>query len=474
MLLFAISANTQIVVAGFVTNADTKKGISAKIRIKNITTKRMVAVTRSSKSSGSYFTRVKPGTYIMEVSSNGHITQKEKLDLKKVSKNRSVYKDFQLILAPKKLPVKDKISKKQLHVNPFGLHDSIMLKQKNVGLMLPFYFNKKTPDADKETINEERFASLEYYQGIQLAIDSLKKAGFNIQLSVYDNERDSAKTTKILRSGILKDLDLLIGPKFNHLLKQTLRFCHLNKIINISPLSVNHLPMSSPYYLMMSPSIETHALELSKMIRKKYLRKHKVLIHDELPNPHEKQFIRFFSKLPFTDTLISQRPSHENILPLLQKDSLNIILLSSTKYSFSYYVLSQLKLLEDYKFLVIGMPHWVKFEGIDVSFFIDNNVIISSNCWLENKNNLTKEFNKKYVRRFYTMPGKFAFQGYDHILSMYPSLYIDFEEFSKLTHIGLTNDFQVKQMKRLNRIRRLENSRVKLIQFNENGIDELK
>ncbi|HIF15388.1 MAG TPA: hypothetical protein EYQ86_08765 [Bacteroidetes bacterium] len=159
---------------------------------------------------------------------------------------------------------------------------------------------------------------------------------------------------------------------------------------------------------------------------------------------------------------------------MLQKDSLNIILLSSTKYSFSYYVLSQLKLLEDYKFLVIGMPHWVKFEGIDVSFFIDNNVIISSNCWLENKNDLTKEFNKKYVRRFYTMPGKFAFQGYDHILSMYPSLYIDFEEFSKLTHIGLTNDFQVKQMKRLNRIRRLENSRVKLIQFNENGIDELK
>ena len=39
MLFFSFSANTQIIVAGFVTNADTKKGISAKIKIKNITTK---------------------------------------------------------------------------------------------------------------------------------------------------------------------------------------------------------------------------------------------------------------------------------------------------------------------------------------------------------------------------------------------------------------------------------------------------
>ena len=473
MFCSAFSLSSQIIVAGFVTNSETKKGISAKIKIKNPSTKRMVAITRSSRSSGSYLTRVKPGYYIVEVSSNGYITQKDTLDLKKVSKNRSTYKDFNLKPAPKKSPPKNKITKDQTTRNPFGLHDSIFLSQKNVGLMMPFYFNNNDIE-EKESTNQETVASLEYFQGITLAIDSLKKAGFNIKLNVYDNERDSAKTTEILKSGILKDLDILIGPKFNHLLSQTLRYCHLNKIKNVSPLSVNNLPLLSPYYIMMSPSIETHALELSKMIRKKHLRSHKLLIHDELPNPHEKQFIRFFSKLPFTDTLISHKPSHEDILPKLVKDSLNIILLTSTKYSYSYYVLSQLKLLEEFQFLVIGMPHWVKFEGIDVSYFTNNNVIFSSNCWLDNKSEQIIEFNKEYLSRFKTIPGKFAYQGYDHMMSIYPSIYLDFEQTSEFNYSGLTNDFQIKQMKRLNRVRRLENAKIKMLQFNKDGIIELK
>ena len=68
----------------------------------------MVAITRSSRSSGSYLTRVKPGIYIVEVSANGFITQKDTLDLKKVSKNRSTYKDYNLKPAPKKSPIKNK------------------------------------------------------------------------------------------------------------------------------------------------------------------------------------------------------------------------------------------------------------------------------------------------------------------------------------------------------------------------------
>ena len=42
------------------------------------------------------------------------------------------------------------------------------------------------------------------------------------------------------------------------------------------------------------------------------------------------------------------------------------------------------------------------------------------------------EFNKIYLSRFNTLPGKFAYQGYDHMLSIYPSIYIDFENKEKL------------------------------------------
>ena len=120
------------------------------------------------------------------------------------------------------------------------------------------------------------------------------------------------------------------------------------------------------------------------------------------------------------------------------------------------------------------MPHWVKFEGIDVSYFTNNNVIFSSNCWLDNISKQTIEFNKEYLKRFNTVPSKFAYQGYDHMLSIYPYIYLDFENTNQLNYSGLTNDFNIKQMKRLNRIRRLENSKIKILQFNKDGIVELK
>ena len=181
MLFTSLSVSSQIIVAGFVTNSETKKGISAKIKIKNPSTKRMVAITRTSKTSGSYFTRVRPGNYIIEVSANGYISQKESLDLKKVSKNRSVYKDFNLKPEPKNSLPKNKTVKKKLKKNPFGLHDSIMINQKKIGLMLPFYFNKKKLE-DKESTNEETIASLEYYQGIKLALESYNCAANSVKV----------------------------------------------------------------------------------------------------------------------------------------------------------------------------------------------------------------------------------------------------------------------------------------------------
>ena len=224
----------------------------------------------------------------------------------------------------------------------------------------------------------------------------------------------------------------------------------------------------------MSPSIETHALELSKWARNKYIKNHKVLIHQKEFNKHEKEFIKFFSKLPRTDTIIGDKPSPEELILKLKKDTPNIIFLASSKFSYSYYILSQLSLLEDdYRFTIIGMPHWVKYEGLDVNYLTKNNVIFSTNCWLDKDSEDLKTFNQEFLAEIKTLPNKYAYMGLDHIITTYPLLYIGNKEFLEIERTGLTNAFKIKAMNRRSKIRRYENSKVKIVQFKDNGINLL-
>ncbi len=462
--------NAQIVVAGFVTNKETKIGISAKIKIKRSSTGKIVAITRSSKNSGSYFTRVKPGDYEMEITSNGYLMHREKLDLSQVFQKRSIYKNIELSIEPKEnINTKAEDDKNE----SFIIEDSLKSQKRRIGFMFSVKHKVFLEDPTLDYGNEfKQFMS--YITGVEIALDSLKKKGFQIEMIILDNERDSAKTAEIIKSGALDSLDMLIGPIHNKLFKQTLRYCHTKQILNISPLSVSHLPLLSPYYLMLSPSVETHALELSKWIRKEYVKEHKVLIHEPEPNKYEKDFIRFFSKLPNTDTLTLEKPSPEELKIKLKPDTLNVIMLASSDFSYSYYILSQLSLLEEsYRFIIVGMPHWVKFKGIDVDYLCRNNVVISSNIWLENTKKGINTFNNQFMELIGSLPDKYAYQGYDHILALYPLLYMNLKEYLEIEHEGFTNTFKLKGMNRRSKVRRYENRHIKIIQFNKEGLNVL-
>ena len=100
----------------------------------------------------------------------------------------------------------------------------------NVALLLPFFSQMINEEmgVPLDTIAEEgtyvplqrqqglrgkSFA--EFYEGFLLAVDSMKKTGFSVNLHVYDTERDTMKTKKIVRDMSLIQPDLIIGPVYS-------------------------------------------------------------------------------------------------------------------------------------------------------------------------------------------------------------------------------------------------------------------
>jgi hypothetical protein len=86
-----------------------------------------------------------------------------------------------------------------------------------IALMIPLYLE----EADSLEVENflmspqedfKPFRYIRFYEGALMAIDSLKKQGFNIELFVYDVDNSLTKTAKVLQQSELKTVDLIIGP----------------------------------------------------------------------------------------------------------------------------------------------------------------------------------------------------------------------------------------------------------------------
>lgn len=77
-------------------------------------------------------------------------------------------------------------------------------KHINVAVILPFMLQHK-PDIKAALYTE-------YYQGFLLAVDSLKRQGFSVNVYAYDTEGSLNKVRNILNNGVISSMDLIIAP----------------------------------------------------------------------------------------------------------------------------------------------------------------------------------------------------------------------------------------------------------------------
>lgn len=104
-------------------------------------------------------------------------------------------------------------------------NDSITDRTLNVVLMLPYKFNnidlepKESEEEDGEPIPFEwdnRLLNIvtDFHAGAEVAIDSLRMQGLDINVSVLDTENSNQKLQALVRADEVKDADVIIGPLF--------------------------------------------------------------------------------------------------------------------------------------------------------------------------------------------------------------------------------------------------------------------
>ncbi|MDD3405579.1 MAG: LysM peptidoglycan-binding domain-containing protein [Sphingobacteriia bacterium] len=117
-----------------------------------------------------------------------------------------------------------------------------------VALMLPLM--STSPDLEKIS---DKF--IEFYKGILIALKNAKEMGVSVDMEVFDTEKSIDSLGSILHKPFFKEVDLIVGPAYEHQADTVLEFAQKNGIYTIIPFT-SHLDRhnQNPYLIQFNPS----------------------------------------------------------------------------------------------------------------------------------------------------------------------------------------------------------------------------
>jgi len=324
-----------------------------------------------------------------------------------------------------------------------GLRDSI-----KVALLLPFFSREfmevQRMENDTTLLTDKYYyescrkktsigaSFIEFYEGMLLAVDSLKNSVRSIKMIVRDTERDTNTVKKIIKELEVFRPDIIIGPVFPENVKLIADFAREHKIVVASPLSARaDLIEDNPYILQVMPSRETELNVLADYISQ-YYDKNIMLIHNgdsndisEIDLFRERLFSNFYSdstyKYIIYKEVIYNDTLSDNIVNALSEEQDNIVFVLSANEAYVMDAVNRLRRYQkDFDIKVFGNPVWQTWSNIDIKYLHDLQLKIYAPFYIDYEAKDTKRFiakcRKIYNYEPYVVMAKgynYCFLGYD-------------------------------------------------------------
>jgi len=359
----------------------------------------------------------------------------------------------------------------------------------DVAVLLPFYFNensrrseidssklgkgKKTYKVNKQPedwIYPGSIDFLEMWEGILLASDTLSSMGLNINLHPYDIKSDTIEISKLILSGKLADMDLIIGPVYSYNLTIVSAYARDLGIPVVSPVPLfnNSALIKNPTLFMASSSLEIAQKALAKKISE-YYDHNIVFIHADTSGVDE-DVIRFKNliftelsyKLPYEDIKFKEfkfysramfnNDSINRLSHALSEQFKNIVIIASEDAPVISEIIDNVSgLSRKFNIKLFGYPVIRDLDRLDQKELFDMDLMIYSPNWIDYSKNNVKQFNSNFRRKFLTQPleKSYAWQGFDIAYYFLSGLAMDGKNFIEHPEIHypelLQNEYDFKR-----------------------------
>lgn len=352
------------------------------------------------------------------------------------------------------------------------------LTNAKIAVLLPFntqYF--VTTDSvgnPKKQVPSNSNLAIEFYQGLQLAIQDNQQATIPIEFTFYDTQKNDARLSDIINKTEVSNADIIIGPVFNSGLKIINEKFKSSKTILFSPLSAgDNASIDNPNFFQFRPSFYTHALNALKYLKQNTLTEQLIIINKSTTNEMQNaQKVYEANRMLNNPFRIQQFVCNENTLTtsvdgtvftnLLADNS--IIYIASADEAFVKSIVSELQNYRNKKIQLVGNTFWQGFK-FDAQLLSNLNCVITTPFFVNYKDEKTNSFKDNMVKTFSDLPSDYVFAGYD--LGTYIIQYIneyrntDFNKSAK----GLSTDIDFQLIKNSNSVSRKENMKLHVLKY---------
>lgn len=304
-----------------------------------------------------------------------------------------------------------------------------------VSVLLPFMVNTLEPTPGRK----RNQVVLDFYQGMQMAVDSLTKAGVNISLRAYDSERSVDKIRKLLETQEFKNTDLIVGPFYPEENKVVQDFSTNYKVNTIHPFSNStDIIGINPHAYLFQPSAETLGRKSAEYLAARDKEKHCMIFYgtgkkDSVMAANfthqaiEKGMTILASERiskeetqKITDILATPTEFDEFRYPkefTLKKDSISCIFVASDDPLIYTKVVGAVETRGD-SVMVVGSENWLDDNAIDLEKYEVLRVALTAPNYVSINNPNYRKFESKFIRKHGRPVSNLARMGYELMLFM--------------------------------------------------------
>ena len=263
---------------------------------------------------------------------------------------------------------------------------------------------------------------LEFYEGIQLAIDSLQKEGVALDVHIYDTRSSKSPVFSVINSVQFSDIDLMIGHVNANEAKILADAAAVRNIPFINATYPNDAGITNnPNFILLNSTLFTHCTAMYKFLQKNFALAPIVLFRKK--GQQEDRLKNYFETIGKSTASVPLKIKYvtledeftgEDLKSNLDANTTNICIAGSLDINFGERLTQQLSALyEAFPAIIFAMPTWWDVANFTKPEYKSVEVYFSTPFYLPPTNKLASAILQDYKTRFYSRPTDMVFRGYE-------------------------------------------------------------
>lgn len=305
-------------------------------------------------------------------------------------------------------------------------------------LMLPFHMRGR--------VNPNY---VDFYRGVLLAMEDLKREGFDIDLTVFDTENSVTRIKDIVAyEDAMLDAQLIIGPVHEDELRHVLSHAEDNNIPVVTPLA-DIEGVKSPVLFQMQSEDDYRYEKFKELLSPErelitiyaasndyaYAAEMMALVGDRANlklnfSFHREPFLYYRNNDGSNGSLYNLQAllrtnTAKTFIVVADKDT-DIDRILTTLASLRSSIVDRGAVIGEYK--VIGNRKWARLENIDRQSFFKNNVAFLVPYHAKRSDDAIRLFDSRYLKAYRSLPSMFSYRGYDAAMIFCRQMFEGFDE----------------------------------------------